>query len=90
MNKAIFSYGERNQKELWKEFSADIKAKKGFEETDWFYNYNSDRPADLGYYLGYKIAESYYQNASDKKQAIKEIIEMENAVEFLAASKYGH
>lgn len=89
MNKAIFEYGEKNQKELWREFSADIKANKGFEETDWFYNYNSDRPADLGYYLGYKIAESHYNNTSDKIKAIKEIIEMENEVEFLVKSKYG-
>lgn len=89
MNNAIFRYGERNEEELWEEFSADIKAKKGFEETDWFYDYNSDRPADLGYYLGYKITEAYYQNASDKKQAVKEIMEMEDAVEFLTASNYG-
>lgn len=90
MNKAIFEYGERNQKELWAEFSADIKAGKSFEDTDWFYDYNSSRPADLGYYLGYKIAESYYNNADDKKQAIKEIIEMDNAIEFLEKSNYGN
>lgn len=88
MNKAIFDYGEKNQKELWREFRADIQGRKRFEETDWFYNYNSDRPADLGYYLGYKIVESYYNNADDKKQAIAEIIEMDNAMEFLEKSNY--
>ncbi len=88
MNKAIFDYGEKNQKELWREFRADIQSRKRFEETDWFYNYNSDRPADLGYYLGYKIVESYYNNADDKKQAIAEIIEMDNAMEFLEKSNY--
>ena len=90
MNRAIFEYGEKNQKELWIEFSADIKAGKVIEETDWFYDYNSYRPADLGYYLGYKIAESYYNNAPDKKQAVKEIIEMDNAAVFLEKSNYDH
>lgn len=90
MNRAIFDYGERNQKQLWMEFSADIKAGKSFEETDWFYDYNSKRPADLGYYVGYKIAESYYNYASDKKQAIKEIIEMDDPIEFLKKSKYNN
>lgn len=88
MNKAVFEYGEKNQQKLWNEFKQDIKAKKGFDDTDWFYNYNSDRPADLGYYLGYKITESYYNNSKNKKQAIKEILEMQNAEEFLKKSKY--
>ncbi len=89
MNKAIFEYGEKNQKELWAEFKSDVDANKGFEETDWFYDYNSVRPADLGYYLGYKISESYYKNSNNKKKAIKEIIEMSDANEFLKKSKYG-
>ena len=88
MNKAIFEYGEENEKALWNEFKQDVKAKRALDDTDWFYNYNSNRPADLGYYLGYKITESYYKNSTDKKRAIKEILEMENAEEFLKNSKY--
>ncbi|HXJ98406.1 MAG TPA: hypothetical protein VNJ50_06130, partial [Gelidibacter sp.] len=48
----------------------------------------SNRPADLGYYLGYQITESYYNNSDNKKQAIKEILEMKNAEKFLEKSKY--
>ena len=47
-----------------------------------------DRPADLGYYIGYKIAEAYYKNAADKKQAVKDILEIKDFNEFLKASKY--
>lgn len=88
MNKAVFEYGEKHEKQLWKEFKEDIKEGNGFDNTDWFYNYNSNRPADLGYYLGYQITESYYNNSDDKKQAIKEILEMKNAEKFLEKSKY--
>ena len=32
---------------------------------------------DLGYYVGYAICENYYNKAVDKKQAIKEMIELD-------------
>ncbi|WP_316832999.1 Ig-like domain-containing protein [Pedobacter aquatilis] len=32
---------------------------------------------DLGYYVGYAIAESYYHKAKDKRKAIKELIEVD-------------
>lgn len=32
---------------------------------------------DLGYYVGYAICESYFQKAGDKKQAIREMIELD-------------
>lgn len=88
MNSAIFNYGEAIEKELWNEFYNDVKDNKGFSDTDWFYNYNSNRPADLGYYVGYKICENYYNHANNKKQAIKEILEMQDANDFLEKSKY--
>ena len=56
----------------------------------WLYNGYAvkDKPPDLGYYLGYKIVESYYNNATDKKQAIIDIIELDNPIRFLELSKY--
>lgn len=48
------------------------------ESINWLYNGGDvkDKQADLGYYMGYKIAESYYNNSDDKNKAISEIIEM--------------
>ncbi len=88
MSLAIFNYGESHEKELWLEFYEDVQQNKGFKDTDWFYNYFSNRPPDLGYYIGYKICESYYNETEDKKLAIKKIIEMEDANSFLENSKY--
>jgi hypothetical protein len=38
--------------------------------------------------MGYKIAESYYKNAPDKKQAVKAILEIKDYPKFLADSRY--
>lgn len=77
--------------------------KKRFEEQMYFPNYQlwlyngrhmvGSMPGDLGYYMGYAIAKSYYQHAKNKEQAIREIIELyypnEDSVEsFLKRSKY--
>ena len=66
----------------------------GQETKNWLYNGN-DAPngnADLGYFIGYEICKSYYNNSKNKKQALKEIIELEytkeNVIKFLEKSKY--
>jgi len=39
-------------------------------------------------FIGYKIAESYYSRAKDKKQAVKDILEIKDFNQFLKASRY--
>ena len=46
--------------------------------SDWLYNGTIDKPGDLGYWVGYRIAKSYYEHATDKRAAIRGIIEMRN------------
>lgn len=64
-------------------FAADVGKT---DLSDWLYNSTPDTPADLGYWVGYRIVKSYYQHADDKHQAIREIFEMTNPDEFLAKS----
>ncbi len=45
-------------------------------------------PGDLGYYFGYRIAQAYYNRATDKKQAVVDIIEMDDPLLFLQKSGY--
>lgn len=45
-----------------------------------------ESPADLGYWVGYRIVKSYYQHADDKHEAVRDIFEMKNPDEFLAKS----
>ena len=88
INKVPQEYGDKHEKELWEEFKNEICNKQNI--NNWLFNYSTvkDRPADLGYYIGYKIAKEYYDNAIDKKQAVVDIIEMKDPIKFLQISKY--
>lgn len=56
--------------------------------SDWLYNGRGtpERPGDLGYWVGYRVAKAYYRKAKDKRAALGEIIEMPDPKAFLAAS----
>jgi uncharacterized protein YjaZ len=77
-----------HEAELWAEFS------KHFDDTNffpWMYGKPPDgKPNDLGYFIGYRIAQAYYEQAADKKQAIRDIITARNGNvrELLAMSGY--
>jgi hypothetical protein len=87
INKWLLDYSNAHEKELWQTFKSQLCTQK---TGDWLYNMSSvkDKPSDLGYYIGYKIAQSYYNNAVDKKQAVIDIIEMKNPLQFLEKSGY--
>lgn len=54
--------------------------------SNWLYNTTPEKPGDLGYWVGYRIAKSYYQHAADKQLAVKEILEMTDPKVFLQRS----
>jgi len=56
------------------------------ELSKWLYNGTIDEAGDLGYWVGYRIVKSYYQHATDKRQAIRDILEMSDPRAFLARS----
>jgi uncharacterized protein YjaZ len=53
---------------------------------DWLYNGTPEKPGDLGYWVGYRIAKTYYQRSADKSAALREILEMTDPKAFLAKS----
>lgn len=87
INHHLHEYGNPKERELWLELKQSMASN---DASLWLYNGGKikDRPADLGYYMGYKIAESYYKNATDKKQAVRDILEIKDFNAFLKASRY--
>jgi hypothetical protein len=93
INELQHSFGEQHEHVLWNEFRQVMNGK---DYSRWLYNgaafafgNNSDiRPADMGYYIGYKICQAYYEQAADKKRAIKDIIQIEDFSQFLKESHY--
>jgi Predicted Zn-dependent protease (DUF2268) len=58
------------------------------DKSKWLYNGRGtpQKPGDLGYWVGYRIAKSYYRHAADKRAALRDIIQVQDAKEFLAKS----
>lgn len=80
-------YVKEHEKQLWQELKSELCISNF---SKWLFNAASskDRPGDLGYRIGYYIAEAYYENATDKDLAFKEMIEMDHPLLFLEKSKY--
>jgi hypothetical protein len=88
INRAIYEWALARESDLWAEFQLVMN---GTDVRQWLYNQGSatpDRPGDLGYFVGYRIAQAYYAAASNKTAALREIIEVADAAAFLAASGY--
>lgn len=85
INKHLKVYGRTHDAEIWRDFEADMYKP---DISNWIYNATTakDRPADLGYYVGYQITMAYYRNAKDKKKAIYDILNIQDARAFYEAS----
>jgi hypothetical protein len=49
---------------------------------------NGEWPRDLGYWMGYRIARSYYDRADDKTKAVADILQLTDFAAFLRTSGY--
>lgn len=80
------TYGMANEAKLWEVFSKNME---GVGYDAWFYSgdYNG-RPGDVGYWIGKRIAEAYYAQAKDKKQAISDLLNLKSAQQILLDSDY--
>ncbi len=85
INPQVHEFANPREKELWQEFKGRMNEK---EYKGWLYSSTPGRPNDLGYWMGYKITKSYYENAQDKKEAIDEILNIKDFNKFLDKSRY--
>jgi predicted Zn-dependent protease DUF2268 len=89
INDRLASWAGPREKDLWREFRQEMH---GTELSHWLFQGSQaqadGRPADLGYYIGYRITEAYYRQAPDKVKAIGEILKLDDPDALLAASGY--
>ncbi len=83
------SHYEADEMNLWKKFQADLKS----QASDYWLNVTYDDnnkgvPIQMGYGLGYKIVEAYYNKQEDKNQALKDILMMEDVTSLYQQSGY--
>lgn len=74
-NDAYHVYGAANECAVWRSFEADrARGRKAID--NWLYNgaqATGERPADLGYFVGRRIAADYYAQAEDKLAALERL-----------------
>jgi len=69
--------------EIERAFTAD---KDKTDLSKWLNNGTLQTPGDLGYWIGYRIVKSYYQHATDKRRALREILTLTDPNAFLTNS----
>jgi len=85
-------YGPAHEHDIWVDFQDEMQ---GGDSTIRMWMYNGMVPPeknhgaiDIGYWVGYRIAGSYYARAKDKRAAIRELLELRDAEAVLRASGY--
>jgi hypothetical protein len=73
------------EREIDEQFLAEQDSK---DLSHWLYNGpgTPEKPGDLGYWVGYRIAKAYYLKASDKRLALKTLLELKDPKAILADS----
>jgi uncharacterized protein YjaZ len=87
-NERLKLYAIGKEKAIWESFKKDMYLDRA---NNWIGNADqetADKPADLGYWIGYQICKAYYENASDKQKAIDDMLHIQNYPSFLAQSKW--
>ncbi|WP_394694233.1 hypothetical protein [Hyphobacterium sp.] len=68
-------YGEANERALWSEFEAVMDAPP-FSVPGWFSGRHPDHadwPAQIGYWMGFRICEYHHQSAADSDAAVRDL-----------------
>jgi uncharacterized protein YjaZ len=87
-NARLQLYGQAHERELWQAFQQEMAGK---DARNWLANpqqETAEKPCDLGYYVGYKICQAYYNKALDKRQAVADMLTTKDFKDFLAQSGY--
>jgi hypothetical protein len=87
-NARLHVYGNAHERELWQAFQPVML---GTNPAHWLVNSKEEtpeKPCDLGYYVGYKICQAYYDKATDKRQAVAAMLTTKDFKAFLAQSGY--
>jgi hypothetical protein len=87
-NKVLFDWTKGKEKQIWNKFKPDMY----YDRYDnWIANSKNSTPDNLpdqGYWIGYQICKAYYEQSKDKKQAIYDMLHIQDYKAFLTKSKW--
>jgi Predicted Zn-dependent protease (DUF2268) len=87
INQITKTYGIDHECDLWKEFKPHMNEN---DISKWLFNSSSstERPADLGYFIGMRICEAYYSKQMDKNKAIADLLDRGKYLQVMQQSGY--
>jgi hypothetical protein len=86
-NPRLHAWAKGRENQVWADFKKEMYLSKA---NHWIANSDeetTDKPADLGYWVGYYICKAYYQNSTDKKKAINDMLHIKDYKAFYNLSK---
>lgn len=87
-NPALYAWTKGKEKRIWEKFSRDMYYNR---YGNWIANSKNSTPDNLpdqGYWIGYQICKSYYEQSTDKNQAVYDMLHIQDYKAFLAKSKW--
>ncbi len=85
-NQRLHTWAKGKEKQVWAEFEKDMLLNRAYNWIGNAKQETKDKPADLGYWIGYQICKAYYDKSPDKKQAIKDMLNIKNYKDFYEKS----
>jgi len=87
INQTAQDYGRAHEVEIWQRFQQEML---GRDTGNWLYRRPRVEgwPQDLGYFVGYRIAEAHFAQASSDEQGLTALFTWTDAQAFLAESGY--
>ena len=82
-NVAIHASAKGREQEIEAKFVTELDSR---DLSAWFDNTTPDDAGQLGYWVGYRMAKSYYLSAKDKRAAIREMLQISDTRSFMAKS----
>ncbi|MGZ3929716.1 MAG: gliding motility protein GldB-related protein, partial [Mucilaginibacter sp.] len=85
-NERLHIWAKGKERKVWADFEKEMYLDRGY---NWIGNSSqetADKPADLGYWVGYQICKAYYDNSLDKNKAISDMLNIKNCKEFYEKS----
>ncbi len=85
LNFEMFAKADARAGEIERAFAAEMA---GTDKRSWLYNGagTNEWPGDLGYWVGYRIAKSFYDRSPDKRAAVRAMLKSTDERAFLKAS----
>jgi hypothetical protein len=87
---ATWQFGCAHEDALWTLLTQQAKSQDSKTITSWVFSEHSPlgAPPFIGYWVGYRIMQTYYANSTDKKAAIVNILHIKDFPTFLTSSGY--